>query len=155
MNDATDTLDLNQVTASQYADDIGSWATRDTVKGTISRIQHNLNNLEKWCKKWFITLNPIKSQLIAFTKCFRHKAEMESSVITVKLLGHEIHIAPEAIFLGVTFDQRMTWEPQFKKITSRAFKRLNLLRRISSLATKPDPNTLAHLYQSMIIPIFL
>ena len=48
----------------------------------------------------------------------------------------------------------MTWEAQFRKITSRAYKRLNLLRQISSLSKKPNPNILANLYQSLIIPIF-
>ena len=48
----------------------------------------------------------------------------------------------------------MTWEPQFRKLTSRAYKRLNLIRRISSLAKEPNPNTLAHLYKSLIVPIF-
>ena len=31
MNDATDELDPSQVSASQYADDIGSWTTRSTI----------------------------------------------------------------------------------------------------------------------------
>ena len=45
-------------------------------------------------------------------------------------------------------------EPQFRKITTRAYKRLNPLRRISSLAKEPNPNILAHLYKSVIMPIF-
>ena len=48
----------------------------------------------------------------------------------------------------------MTFEPQYKKIITRAFKRLNLLRRISALAKTPSPNILAQLYKSLIIPIF-
>ena len=62
-----------------------------------------------------MTLNPLKSQLVIFTKCFRHKAEMESTTFTVKLFGHDIQIVPEAVFLGITFDQRMTWDAQFQK----------------------------------------
>ena len=154
MNDATNDLDANQISASQYADDTGAWATRKTVGEAIHAIQIGLDQIQQWCQKWFITLNPIKSQLIVFTKCFRHKAEIEENHYTVKLFGHNISILPEVIFLGVTFDQRMTWEPQFQKLTSRAYKRLNLIRRISSLAKNPNPNTLAHLYKSLIVPIF-
>ena len=113
-----------------------------------------MNKLEQWCRKWFVTLNPLKSQLVVFTKCFRHKKEIEDTVFTVKLFEQNIQIIPEAIFLGVTFDQRMTMEPQFRKITTRVYKRLNLLRRISSLAKKTNPNILAHLYRSVIMPIF-
>ena len=154
MNDATDELDSNLLSLSQYADDIGAWTTGNTVAETIYNIQEGLNRLEQWCKKWFVTLNPLKSQLTTFTKCFRHKAEMENTTFTVRLFERDVHIVTEAIFLGVTFDQRMTFEPQFRKITSRAYKRLNLLRRISSLAKEPNPNILSHLYRSLIIPIF-
>ena len=147
-------VDANQISASQYADDTGAWATRKTVGEAIHAIQVGLDQIQQWCQKWFITLNPIKSQLIVFTKCFRHKAEIEENHYTVKLFGHNISILPEVIFLGVTFDQRMTWEPQFWKLTSRAYKRLNLIRRISTLAKDRNPNTLAHLYKALIVPIF-
>ena len=104
MNDATDDLNTNQVSISQYAEDIGTWATGETVAKTVQKIKQGLDLLEVWCKKWFVTLNPLKSQLVIFTKCFRHKAEMESTTFTVKLFGHDIQIIPEAVFLGVTFD---------------------------------------------------
>ena len=152
MNGACDGLD--QEKASQYADDIGIWATKDNVKEAIASIQCSMDHLERWCKRWFVTLNPIKSQLVVFTKCFRHKAEMETNDFKITLFGQNVQTIPEAIFLGVIFDQRMTWEPQFKKLTSRAYNRLNLLRRISSLARDPNPNILAQLYQAIILPVF-
>ena len=79
---------------------------------------------------------------------------MENTTFTLQLFGQDIHIKSEAIFLGVIFDTRMTYEPQFKKTTSQAYKRLNLIRRISALSKKPCPNTLADLYKSLILPIF-
>ena len=154
MNDATDNLNGDEASLSQYADDIGTWASGETVEETLAKLQRVLNQLEKWCQKWFVTLNPLKSQLIVFTKCFRHKAEMESNTMTLRLFGHDIPIVTEAIFLGVIFDQRMTFEAQFKKTTTRAHKRLNLIRRISSLSKKPNPNILAELYKTIIVPIF-
>ena len=108
MNDITEVVDQNQVCVSQYADDVGTWASGKTVEESIRRIQHAMNQLEQWCRKWFVTLNPLKSQLVVFTKCFRHKKEIEETVFTVKLFEQDIQIIPEAIFLGVTFDQRMT-----------------------------------------------
>ena len=154
MNDATDELDANQASASQYADDIGSWSTKTSVREAIQSIQESLNCLERWCHRWFVTLNPGKSQLVVFTKCFRHKAEMEENTFSVRLFGQDVPLSSEAVFLGVTFDQRMTWEPQFRKLATRAYKRLNLIRRIRSLAKEPNPNILAQLYQSLIVPIF-
>ena len=154
MNDATEVIDQSQVAVSQYADDIGAWATTDSVQDSIKRIQDSMNHLERWCHKWFVTLNPLKSQLVIFTKCFRHKKELEDTTFTVKLFEQNVPIITEAVFLGMIFDQRLTWESQFKQITTRSYKRLNLLRRISSLAKEPNPNILAHLYRSIMLPIF-
>ena len=123
------------------------------MKEAIASIQRSMDRLEQWCKRWYVTLNPLKSQLIIFTKCFRHKAEMEETNFTVSLFGQNIQLIAEVVFLGVTFDQRMTWEPLFRKLVVRAYKRLNLLRRISSLAQDPNPNLLAHLYQAIILPV--
>ena len=46
MNDATDDLNTNQVSISQYAEDIGTWATGETVAKTVKIIQQVLDLLE-------------------------------------------------------------------------------------------------------------
>ena len=63
-------------------------------------------------------------------------------------------ITSEATFLGVTFDSRLTWEPQVRKIVAKAYKRLNLIRILSSLSKKSNPERLATLYSSIIRPLF-
>ena len=72
----------------------------------------------------------------------------------ITICGEQVHSVPEANFLGVTLDARLTWEPQTRKMISRAYKRLNLLRSITALTTKPNPNTLSTLYKSTIRSIF-
>ena len=39
-------------------------------------------------------------------------------------------------------------------MTCKAYKRLNLLRHLSSLFKTPSPNTMIHLYNTLIRPIF-
>ena len=117
-------------------------------------IQDGVNALEKWCTKWCVTLNPQKSQLVCYTKCPRHKKEIDELKPTIRMFGEDISIIAEATFLGVVFDTRLTWEPQFRQMTTKAYKRLNLLRHLSSLSKNPDPNILIRLYRSIIMPIF-
>ena len=64
MNDATDGLDQDLISPSQFADDIGIWSSGSSVQQTIKIIQEGVNALEKWCKKWQVALNPTKSQLV-------------------------------------------------------------------------------------------
>ena len=71
------------------------------------------------------------------------------------MFGEQINATKEAVFLGVKFDQRLTWEAQFKKIAAKAYSRLNLLRSISALSrTCPKPDIIRDLYKKTIISIF-
>ena len=154
VNDVTDSLDLQTLSASQFADDIGLWCTEDDVETATSRIQNAVKNLEKWCKKWFVSLHPAKSKLLLFTKCFRHKDEVKANGLSITLFNEQVSVVDEAVFLGVTFDSRLTYEPQTRKTLAKAYKRLNLLRMISAMTEKPKPEMLATLYKAIIRPIF-
>ena len=154
VNDVTDVLDLQKLSGSQFADDIGLWATASDVEGATSIIQEAVQALEQWCRKWYVSLHPAKSKLILFTKCFRHKSEVESNGLSITLFNEKVPAVNEADFLGVTFDSRLTYEPQIKKSVTKAYKRLNLLRMISSMTTEHKPDMLATLYKAIIRPIF-
>ena len=153
VNDVTPSLDLSIVSPSQYADDIGLWTSNSSVKEAKEQMQQELLKLEQWCRKWHVSLHPAKSKLILFSKCPRHKAEMPSGP-TITLCNEEIHTVNEANFLGLTFDTRLTWEPQTRKMLVRAYKRLNLMRSIAAMSSNQKPHTLLTLYKSTIRSIF-
>ena len=149
VNDLATVPDLSSVSLSQFADDIGLWATCSKAKDAQARIQSEINKIEKWCRKWHITLSPIKSKLVLFTKCPRHKEET-SNDFSIDLFEEKINLANEAEFLGVIFDSRLTWEPHVRKIVSRSYKRLNLLRAIAGISKKVNPDSMKKLYESTI-----
>ena len=153
VNDLIPSLNLSLSSASQYADDIGLWTSNGSVKEAERQLQLELSKVEEWCRKWHVSLHPAKSKLIMFTKCPRHKIEMPAGP-SILISGETVLSVQEADFLGLTFDVRMTWEPQTRKMLTRAYKRLNLLRSIAALTTKPNPNTLLTLYKSTIRSIF-
>ena len=123
VNDITLSLDLSLVSASQYADDLGMWTSDSSVRGAQERIQQELSKLEQWCRKWHVSLHPAKSKLILFTRCPRHKEEIPAGP-TIYLCNEQIYTVTAADFLGLTFDSRLTWEPQTRKMLIRAYKRL-------------------------------
>ena len=61
VNSFTDGLDGLSIVASQFADDVGMWASGKSVKETMDRMQDGVNALQNWSQKWFVTLNPLKS----------------------------------------------------------------------------------------------
>ena len=101
-----------------------------------------------------MTLSPHKSKLVLFTKCPRHKEEIEAGDISIQLFGAPVSLSTEADFLGVTFDTRLTWEPQTQKIVARSYKRLNLLRAVSALSKNPNPSVMKRLYEATIRSLF-
>ena len=88
-----------------------------------------------------------------FTKCPRHHQELPGGP-TIQLCNEQIHSDTEANFLGLTFDSRLTWEPQTRLMLTRAYKRLNLLRSIAALASNRKPSIILSLYKSTIRSIF-
>ena len=154
VNDLTENLDLLSSSASQYADDTGLWVTRSSVATAKSDLQREMSKVEQWCRKWQVTLNPTKSKLVLFSKCPRHKKEVEDDGLSIQIFGESVESVAEAEYLGVVFDSRLTWEPQTKKILSKSYKSLNLLRLISSLSKKHRPDNLLKIYNSTIRSIF-
>ena len=78
VNDATDGLNQALISPSQFADDIGLWNSGKTVREAMEKLQEGVLAIEQWCKKGFVALNPLKSQLVIFTKCPRHKKEIDT-----------------------------------------------------------------------------
>ena len=154
VNDLTENLDLTSSSASQYADDIGMWVTRKDVHLAKSKLQAEIVKVENWCRRWQVSLNPSKSKLVVFSKCPRHKDEIERNGLTIQLFTESIQTCDEAEFLGVIFDSRLTWEPQTQKMLTKAYKRLNLLRSIASITKRPKPDNLLRIYEATIRSIF-
>ena len=65
-----------------------------------------------------------------------------------------IPISSPAEFLGVTFDQWLSWEPQTAKIVAKAYSRLNLRRIVSGLSRKKNPYLLVKLDKTIILPVY-
>ena len=154
VNDITNCLDLASVEASQYADDIGMWTTQADARNAEVIIQRELLKLEEWCRQWQVSLHPAKSKLVLFTKCPRHKQHLPNGP-NVIIFGENVTASPEAKFLGVTFDARLTWEPHTRQMVAKAYKRLNILRSVSALSeATPKPDIMKNLYEQTIRTIF-
>ena len=80
----------------------------------------------RWCAKWRIKLNPEKTKVIIFSKSrFAIRAEPALS-----LYGDLLSYYPQIKFLGITFNNRMTFTKHFEEILERCnqkFHRLSIL----------------------------
>ena len=72
----------------------------------------------------------------------------------LKIFDETIPQSNEITYLGVIFDQRLSWEQQIKKISERAYGRLNLLRAMTSMTQKHNATLICQLYNTTIRSIF-
>ena len=85
-----------------YADDTAILASHSNPAAASFLLQHNLNMVSKWLKKWHIKANESKSVHVTFST--RHRV-----CPPVTLNGVEIPMAEEAKYLGIHLDRRLTW----------------------------------------------
>ena len=116
----------------------------------VEYLQKDLDKLAKWCAKRRIKLNPEKTKVIIFSKSASAvRAETASSLYS-DLLSYYPHIK----FLGITFDNRMTFTKQFEEILERCNRKFHRLRILVNKKWGPSPATILQIYKQCVRPIF-
>ena len=98
-----------QTNKSQFAD-AGQWAVSKNIDLAAEYLQQDLDKLARWCAKWRIKLNPEKTKVGIFSKSqLAIRAEPALS-----LYGDLLSYYPHIEFLGIAFDNRMTFTKHFQ-----------------------------------------
>ena len=93
--------------------------------------------LEEFCAKWRIGINSDKSLCLNF---YQNSKNNNSPRLWVK--GELLQYKKECKFLGVIFDEKMTFKAHIENIVSRCKKRLNLLKAIRGKDWGASPETI-------------
>ena len=140
----------HQTEKSQFADDAGQWAVSKNIDLAAEYLQRDLDKLARWCAKWRIKLNPEKTKLIIFSKSrFAIRAEPALS-----LYGDLLSYYPQIKFLGITFDNRMTFTKHFEEILECCNQKFHRLRILVNKKWGPSPETILQIYKQCVRPIF-
>ena len=123
----------HQTNKSQFADDAGQWAVSKNIDLAAEYLQRDLDKLERWCAKWRIELNPEKTKVIIFSKSrFAIRAEPALS-----LYGDLLSYYPHIKFLGITFDNRMTFTKHFEEIIRTLQPKISSFKNIGQQKVGP------------------
>ena len=116
----------HQTNKSQFADDAGQWAVSKNIDLAAEYRHRDLDKLASWCAKWRIKLNPEKTKVIIFSKSLTAiRAEP-----ALYLYGDLISYYPQIKFLGITFNNRMTFTKHFEEILERCNQKFHRLRML-------------------------
>ena len=113
-------------------------------------LQRDLGKLARLCAKWRIKLNPEKTKVIVFSKS-RSAIRAEPAL---SLYGDLLSYYPQIKFLGITFDNRMTFTKHFEEILERCNQKFHRLRILVNKKWGPSPETILQIYKQCVRPIF-
>ena len=130
-----------------YADDTVLFCTgrqASTIEATLNR---ELNQIESWLRENNLFINVTKTESMIFGTSQR-LANIDSFSININ--GSPIKRVSEFKYLGVVFDDRLSWNEHVKSVLSKAGKRVGMLGRVRRHVTTYSANTI---YITMIRPI--
>ena len=143
MNDIPDPDGKLQL--SMFADDCSIWRSGADLQQNCSIVQEYFNKFRTWCDSWGFRISTLKTTAIIFTR--KHGQE---KLIQIKIGNEEMRFEKSVKFLGVIFDQRLTWTQHINYIVNRCNRRINLLRALSGTDWGANKRTMLMLYRTLI-----
>ena len=140
--------EIDKVNLAQFVDDGAFWLKSGSTTKLTNKAQKLLNTIESWSDKWGFTINPQKTQVIIFHD---KKSSIRETAPKLTLLGNSLEYSKVIKFLGILFDEQLTWKPHIDSLKDRCNKDLNLLRVLSGTNWGADKKSLMLLYQSLIL----
>uniref|UniRef100_V5GNF3 Putative RNA-directed DNA polymerase from transposon X-element n=1 Tax=Anoplophora glabripennis TaxID=217634 RepID=V5GNF3_ANOGL len=104
-----------RTTVCLYADDTAITARSLNPDMAKRYLQRAVSQLEDWCNRWKVAINPEKSTGIMFSRRYQTRPQGH-----VKFNGEDIQWATTVKYLGVTLDRTLTWKPHVEAVTRKA-----------------------------------
>lgn len=103
----SDVEKVGDVVYGFFADDTSFLTTHDDAKIVTTKLQHAQNKLEEYQHRWRIKINPLKTQIVFFTKR-RAVHHFPSSML--KINGIPVKWTTEGKYLGLILDQKLLFD---------------------------------------------
>ncbi|XP_069357560.1 uncharacterized protein [Maniola hyperantus] len=131
-----------------YADDLVVMV-RGSCQSTISYLmQGALNTIEKWCRENQLAVNAEKTVIVPFTRR-RNLEKLESP----KLNNRSIPFSCEVKYLGITLDQKLTWNSHVDGVLKKAKSPLGICSRFAGARWGLKPKVTFWLYTAIVRPM--
>jgi len=139
---------LPDVEVSLFADDSAIYKSsgKKQLDQTTDKLQRSLDAVQAWCDKWGFKMSATKTVCVLFAKDSRLKTRMKPIVVN----NTAIKVEKAAKFLGVYFDERLTWRQHFDYVVKKCKARLNLMRSVSGSSWGASRASLMLIYRALI-----
>ena len=138
------------INLAQYADDVALWISDACPRRAEARMNKVLQRLAKWTCDWRIQLAPEKSVFIFFSRRPTH----QRMTVRIELLGKVLQQVQSHRFLGVRFDEKLTWKRHVDEMIGSAIPRISALKSISAKSTWSHPERVIKLHDAVVNSIW-
>ena len=132
-----------------YADDTVIYSQSKDIHKAMRTVRANLQNLNTWCAKNGIYINPKKTKFIVFSNNTK-KTKKALPKLKLEVNSTEVERVKSFNYLGVKLDDKLTFDQHVKSLISRVSAKLFQLKKIRSNLTAKAATLV---YKNMILPI--
>lgn len=147
MNTITDNIPQN-VNSLLYVDDFTIFSSGLAPHSIERRLQITINGLERWSKMTGFSFSPGKCK--AMHVCRKRNCPKLAANLTLNNVP--LQLVDQYKFLGVIFDNSLTWRPHITEMKKSCHKVLDLLKHLSHKDWGADRSTLLRLYIMLLKP---
>ena len=133
------------VEGSLYVDDFLMSYRSSNTRSCERQLQGSLKKIEEWCTENGFKFSSSKTVCLHF-----HKKRGTLPDPDLFLYGKKIRVVRETKFLGVTFDQKLSFIPHLKTLKTKCMKALDIIKVVANQEWGADKTVLLNLYRSLI-----
>ena len=131
---------MKDLDCSLFVDDFGIFIRSKNIETIEFKLQQCLNNIEDWATENGFKFSKTKTQCVHF--CQIRQLHLDPHLT--------IPVVSEAKFLGLLFDNKLSFIPHIKALKAKCLKALDILKVLSSSDWGGDRTVLLNLYRSLI-----
>ena len=128
-----------------FADDTSLLEPLTDPTLSIAKINRDLHSLGRWAGQWLVTFNPAKTKYMIFSK-----KNVRQDYGHLFLENKKIEEVKEHKQLGITFNNKMTWDEHINDRCKEAGRRLSVIKRLPDVVS---PITKRHIYTTFVRPV--
>ena len=144
MNDLPLFISSSQVVCDMFADDTTLHSAGRDTQTIADCLQHSLHEVSEWCKSNGMMVNPLKTKSMIITS--RQKHQLRPLLLNLSYDSVPICQVSAHRLLGVTVDDRLSWQPHADNLCISISKKLFLLSKLKNIIDTKTRKLFFHAY---------
>ena len=123
----------------------------DDVDAKAVILQRDLNKIARWCRKWQLSPEPSKTNLLLVTRSRVVRQAAEG--LELSLCGESVAFKDKARYLGIIFDDKANFDVDAERRLKALKSRVSVLMRLSGNTWGCPLKHTIQLYKSYAVPV--